>query len=101
MLWKNPWETALQEITANGEADHLSTTSIDVLNRLSEKANPVTGICLLDINAFSTEINREGPLLTTDLTDLIRNRVIKKHLCLDHAVITVHERFRQHGGFIK
>lgn len=95
MFYKNPWETALQEIMATGEANKLNPISLEILKRLSDKANPVTGICILDIEAFSKEVNREGPLLHADLSDLTKSGFIKKQICLELAVITLHDRFKE------
>lgn len=101
MFRNNPWEAALQEIVANGEADNLTTTSIDVFNRLSDMAHPMTGICVVDIAKLSIEVNREGPLLNSDLVELINNRLIKKNICLDMAVITLHDRFKEKAAWAR
>lgn len=92
MLDYNPWDNVLQLILFSGDADNLSTTSIDVLNRLSDKANPDTGVCAVELELLAREAKRDIALVKQDLLELINNKVIQKQQSLEQAIITLHER---------
>ena len=98
MSFIKSWDSVIDEIVSSDEADKLSTTSIDVLRRLSEKTNPATGICLIDIKELADEVGLDDGRLNRDLKDLIRMRVIKKRICLDRAVISLHDRLKPFDG---
>ena len=58
MNHENPWDIALPLITSNGEADKLNTTTIEILNRLSDKANPNTGFAITRPDELARDAKR-------------------------------------------
>lgn len=88
------WDNVLMKLILNGEVDKLTTSSIDVLNRLSDIADEQTGLCYVELDKLARETNRNIFSIQHDINFLADNLVIVRHGRVSHPVIELHSRFQ-------
>jgi len=95
------WCEAIDCMIINGSADDLSTESIAVLNQLSSRANPLSGIAtislpmLSDLNAFSVDRTESY------IKELIDKKVIIRHAMHNYSEYVLHPRLYKLAGVIE
>lgn len=88
----NPWDEVLSLITSSGEADKLSTSALEVLNRLSDMSNPSTGFSITKPDEIAHGLRRSIDEIRRDLTDLVEEEIIKPVITIEQGLFRVHPR---------
>lgn len=94
MMYQNPWATVFQKVLTNGDSNKLSTHALDVLNRLSDKANPYTGLVFIDLTWLSRETGRSIGNIHNEVAELMYARVIMRLTNMEKGLYMVHPRLR-------
>lgn len=94
MMYENPWANIFQKVLENGDADRLSTHALDVLSRLTVKANPYTGFVFIDLTWLSRESGRSIGNIHNEVAELIHNRIIMRLTNMEQGLYMVHPRLR-------
>nr|WP_283630495.1 hypothetical protein [Alteromonas macleodii] len=92
MNYENPWDIALPLISATGEADKLNTNTIEVLNRLSDRANPNTGFAITRPDELARDAKRSIEEIRKELTELVKAEIIKPVITIEQGLFMVHPR---------
>tara|TARA_R110000822_G_scaffold31736_6_gene91645 strand:+ start:710 stop:1081 length:372 start_codon:yes stop_codon:yes gene_type:complete len=99
MNHENPWDLALPLITSNGEADKLNTTTIEILNRLSDRANPNTGFAITRPDELARDAKRPIEEIRKELTELVKAEIIKPVVTIEQGLFMVHPRLMSLAHF--
>jgi|GEM_PF-1741573 len=91
-LSQNHWDRLLDIVITTGQVDNLSTTALDVLNRISDNGDPSTYVSLVQLHELKQKTGKKYSSVFRAISELVEAEIVIHRYDIDASVYMVHPR---------
>ena len=88
----NHWDRLLDIVISTGQVDDLSTTALDVLNRISDNGDPTTYVSLVQLHELKQKTGKKYSSVFRAISELVQAEIIIHRYDIDASVYMLHPR---------
>ncbi len=88
----NHWDRLLDIVISTGQVDDLSTTALDVLNRISDNGDPTTYVSLVQLHKLKQKTGKKYSSVFRAISELVQAEIIIHRYDIDASVYMLHPR---------
>lgn len=88
----NHWDRLLDIVISTGQVDDLSTTALDVLNRISDNGDPTRYVSLVQLHELKQKTGKKYSSVFRAISELVQAEIIIHRYDIDASVYMLHPR---------